>query len=149
RAVRAGWPRQRPHADAARRVGDPAGRGRRGLRDAALPANIRSQQARHARRRAGDAMMERQLVCAILVLAPVAMAVSALAAGWSAREPSWWRAAVQLAVLGGIALMIYGVNIHIVPVFARRAWRSSRLLVAQVVAGGAGAWLAFAGIGFG
>jgi hypothetical protein len=91
--------------------------------------------------------MERKLVGATMVLAPVALAVSALAAGWSVREPAWWQAAVHLAVLGGIALMIYGVNIRIVPVFARRTWRSPRLLVAQVVAGGAGAWLAFAGIG--
>lgn len=91
--------------------------------------------------------MERRLVGATLVLAPLALAVSALAAGWSAREPVWWRAAVHLAVLGGIALMIYGVNIRIVPVFARRAWRSPRLLLAQVAAGGTGAWLAFAGIG--
>ena len=85
--------------------------------------------------------MERKLVGATMVLAPVALAVSALAAGWSVREPAWWQAAVHLAVLGGIALMFYGVNIRIVPVFARRTWRSPRLLVAQVVAGGAGAWL--------
>lgn len=91
--------------------------------------------------------MERKLVGATLVLAPVALAASALAAGWSVREPAWWPAAVHLAVLGGIALMIYGVNIRIVPVFARRSWRSPRLLVAQVAAGGIGAWLAFAGIG--
>jgi hypothetical protein len=91
--------------------------------------------------------MERRLVGATLVLAPLALAVSALAAGWSVREPAWWSAAVHLAVLGGIALMIYGVNIRIVPVFARRSWRSPRLLMAQVAAGGAGACLAFAGIG--
>ncbi len=91
--------------------------------------------------------MERILVGVTLILAPLALAVSALAAGWSVREPVWWQAAVHLAVLGGIALMIYGVNIRIVPVFARRAWRSPRLLVAQVAAGGAGAWLAFVGIG--
>ncbi len=91
--------------------------------------------------------MERKLVGATLVVAPLALAVSALAAGWSAREPAWWQAAVHLAVLGGIALMIYGVNIRIVPVFARRSWRSPRLLLAQVAAGGGGAWLAFIGIG--
>jgi hypothetical protein len=91
--------------------------------------------------------MERKLVAGTLVAAPLALAASALAAGLSAREPSWWRAAVHLAVLGGIALMIYGVNIRIVPVFARRSWRSPRLLVTQVLAGGLGAWLAFLGIG--
>ncbi len=94
-------------------------------------------------------MTERYLVGATLVLAPLALAASAVAAGWSAREPAWWQAAVQLAVLGGIAPMIYGVNIRIVPVFARRSWRSPRLLAAQVGTGVAGAWLAFAGIGFG
>ena len=84
--------------------------------------------------------MERKLVGVTLVLAPIALAVSALAAGWSAREPVWWQAAVHLAVLGAIAPMIYGVNIRIIPVFARRSWRSSRLLVAQVAAGVAGGW---------
>ncbi|CAN0484623.1 unnamed protein product, partial [Phaeothamnion confervicola] len=58
-----------------------------------------------------------------------------------------WEAAVHLAVLGGIALMIYAVNIRIVPVYSRRQWHSMRLVLAQVVAGGAGAWLAFLGIG--
>ena len=91
--------------------------------------------------------MERKLVGVTLVLAPIALAVSALAAGWSVREPVWWQAAVHLAVLGAIAPMIYGVNIRIIPVFARRSWRSSRLLVAQVAAGVAGGWLAFVGIG--
>jgi len=91
--------------------------------------------------------MYRRLVAITLTTAPIALAVSAIAAGITTTAPSWWRAAVHLAVLGGIAMMIYGVNIRIVPVFARRSWRSERLLVAQVVAGGAGAWVSFLGIG--
>src|SRR5687768_11416699 len=83
--------------------------------------------------------MDRNLVGATMIAAPVALAVAAVAAGLSPEYPSWWSAAVHLAILGGIALMIYAVNIRIVPVFARRRWRSPRLLVAQVVAGGAGA----------
>jgi hypothetical protein len=91
--------------------------------------------------------MERRLVGVTMTLAPVALAVSAIAAGVSLREPVWWRAAVQLAVLGGIAMMIYAVNIRVVPVFARRQWRSVRLLRLQVIAAGTGAWLSFFGIG--
>ncbi len=91
--------------------------------------------------------MERRLVGVTMTLAPLALAASAIAAGVSLREPDWWRAAVQLAVLGGIAMMIYAVNIRVVPVFARRQWRSARLLRLQVVAAGTGAWLSFFGIG--
>ena len=91
--------------------------------------------------------MERRLISVTMVMAPLALAVAAIAAGYSAVEPGWWAAAVRLAVLGGIALMIYAVNIRIVPVFALRRWRSERLLLAQVVAGGVGAWLTFLGTG--
>jgi len=91
--------------------------------------------------------MNRRLVGATMVAAPVALAVAAVAAGLSPRYPAWWEAAVRLAVLGGITLMIYAVNIRIVPVFARRPWCSEGLLLAQVVAGAAGAWLAFLGTG--
>lgn len=65
--------------------------------------------------------MNRSLVGAAMVAAPVALAVSAFAAGASFWEPQWWQAAVRLAVLGGIMLMIFAFNIHIPPVFARRA----------------------------
>lgn len=91
--------------------------------------------------------MNRILVGVVMTLAPIALAVSAIAAGMSPAAPSWWRAAIHLAVLGGVTMMIYAVNIRVVPVFARRRWRSERLLVAQVVAGGTGAWLTFFGVG--
>jgi hypothetical protein len=91
--------------------------------------------------------MERRLVGGTMVAAPVALAAAAIAVGMSTTSPAWWAAAVHLAILGGITLMIYAVNIRIVPVFARRPWPSARLLVAQVVAGGAGAWLTFLGKG--
>lgn len=91
--------------------------------------------------------MDRRLVSVTMVAAPIALAIAALAAGYSAVAPAWWSAAVHLAVLGGITLMIYAVNIRIVPVFARRTWRSMRLLEAQIVAGAVGAWITFVGIG--
>lgn len=91
--------------------------------------------------------MERRLVGMTMVLAPLALAVAAMAAGYSAIAPSWWEAAVRLAVLGGITPMIYAVNVRIVPLYSRRQWPSLRLVLAQVAAGVAGAWLAFLGTG--
>jgi len=82
-----------------------------------------------------------------MVLAPLALAVSALAVGYSVDHPTWWNAAVHLAVLGGITMMIYAVNFRFIPVFARRSWRFPRLVLAQVATGLAGAWLDFLGIG--
>lgn len=91
--------------------------------------------------------MHRTLVGLTMTLAPLAIAVAAFAVGYSATHPTWWSAAVHLAVLGGITMMIYAVNIRIVPVFGRRTWRNPRLLVTQVVLGFLGAWLTFLGIG--
>lgn len=91
--------------------------------------------------------MNRMLVAWTMIAAPFALAVAAIAAGVSMYHPAWWSAAVHLAVLGGITMMIYAVNIRIVPVFARRTWRYPRLLVAQVGLGGVGAWLTFVGEG--
>jgi len=82
-----------------------------------------------------------------MVGAAIALAAAALAAGVSPWEPTWWTAAVQLAILGGITPMIYAVNIRLVPMFARRQWVEPRMLVAQVTTGAAGAWLAFMGTG--
>ncbi len=87
----------------------------------------------------------RTLVPVTMVLATVACAGASLAVAGVPDHPRWWRAAVQLAVLGGIVPMIYAVNIRIVPVFARRAWRSERLLRIQVAGMVAGAWLTFVG----
>ena len=91
--------------------------------------------------------MHRGLVGTTMCLAPFSLAVAAFAVGYSATHPTWWTAAIHLAVLGGITMMIYAVNIRIVPVFARRDWTSARLLLAQVVAGMTGAWLVFLGKG--
>lgn len=92
--------------------------------------------------------MERTLVGILMVLAPLALAVAAFAVGYSATHPAWWAAAVHLAVLGGITMMIYAVNMRFVPVFARRPWRFSRLVLTQIVTGLAGAWMSFLGLGF-
>lgn len=91
--------------------------------------------------------MYRKLVGTTMCLAPLALAVAAFAVGYSATHPVWWSAAVQLAVLGGITMMIYAVNIRIVPVFARRDWKSPRLLLAQIGTGLGGAWMVFLGTG--
>lgn len=93
--------------------------------------------------------MERILTGILMVLAPLALAVAAVAVGYSVEHPAWWSAAVHLSVLGGITMMIYAVNFRFVPVFARRPWRFPRLVLTQVIAGLAGAWLDFFGIGLG
>ncbi|MCC6791314.1 MAG: cbb3-type cytochrome c oxidase subunit I [Thermomicrobiales bacterium] len=89
--------------------------------------------------------MGRRLVPATMVAALLAFATAALTAGGMARHPTWWRAAVALAVLGGIVPMIAAVNIRVVPVFARRDWPSLPWLRAQVALAVAGAWLVYAG----
>jgi hypothetical protein len=76
------------------------------------------------------------------------MAVALVATGASAAHPAWWPASVGLAILGGIAIMIYGINIHSVPAHSGRTWTSVNLVAAQVVAGVTGAWLVFFGRGF-
>ena len=91
--------------------------------------------------------MNRKLVGTTMCLAPLALAIAAFAVGYSAMHPAWWTAAVHLAVLGGITMMIYAVNIRIVPVFARRDWKSPHLLLAQIVTGLGGAWMVFLGTG--
>lgn len=80
-----------------------------------------------------------------MIAAMAGFAVAALTVGFVPDHPLWWRAAVCLAVLGGITPMIYAVNIRVVPVFARRSWRSLTLLRAQVALLLTGAWLVFAG----
>jgi hypothetical protein len=92
--------------------------------------------------------MYRTLVGSTMTLAPLAIAVAAFAVGYSATHPTWWSAAMHLAVLGGITMMIYAVNIRIVPVFGRRPWRTPYLLRAQVAVGLTGAWLVFLGLGW-
>lgn len=91
--------------------------------------------------------MHRFLIAFCLTAAPVALAVALAAAGYSAEHPAWWTASVQLAILGGVTIMIYGINIHSVPAHSGRTWRSVELVAAQVAAGVLGGWLSFAGRG--
>jgi hypothetical protein len=84
--------------------------------------------------------MGRILVPVTIVAAMAAFAVAAILAGFAPYQPSWWAAAVRLAVLGGIVPMIYAVTIRIVPVFSRRKWQSEGWLRLQVALAIAGAW---------
>ncbi len=93
--------------------------------------------------------MQRVLIASCLVLAPIAIAVAMIATGFSTTHPAWWSAAVQLAVLGGVTVMIYGINLHSVPEHSGRMWRSLPLVGVQVGAGVLGGWLAFLGRGMG
>lgn len=86
-----------------------------------------------------------RLVPGSMIAAAIALAVAAMTAGLIDTHPAWWQAVVPLAVLGGIAPMIFAVNIRVVPVFSRRQWRSMRMVRAQVVTMLAGAWLVYAG----
>jgi hypothetical protein len=85
------------------------------------------------------------LVPLTMIAAMAGFATAAMTAGMLTERPIWWPAVVALAVLGGIAPMIYAVNIRVVPVFSRRPWRSLPLLRAQIATLLAGAWLIYAG----
>lgn len=93
--------------------------------------------------------MQRFPLILSLTAAPIAIAAALLAMGVSAEHPSWWSASVALAILGGVAIMIYGINIHSVPIHAQRTWKYPSLVVTQVGAGIAGAWMVFFGRGYG
>lgn len=80
-----------------------------------------------------------------MILATIALAVAAFTTGLIVERPADWQAVVPLAVLGGIAPMIYAVNIRVVPAFSRRQWRNPRLVQTQVILMFAGAWLVYAG----
>ncbi|MDQ2683314.1 MAG: cbb3-type cytochrome c oxidase subunit I, partial [Chloroflexota bacterium] len=56
-----------------------------------------------------------------------------------------WTPAIQLAVTAGIVPMIFAVSIRVIPVFARRNWKSALGLQAQIGTTVAGGWLLFAG----
>lgn len=85
--------------------------------------------------------MGKYLVPVTMVTSTIALAVSAIAIAFVSSYPIWWTAAIQFAVTGGFVPIIYAVNIRIVPVFARRAWRMPTLLRLQVIAALCGAWL--------
>jgi hypothetical protein len=89
--------------------------------------------------------MGRTLAPATMVAAMIAFATAALTVGGVPTHPTWWRAAVSLAVLGGIVPMIAAVNIRVVPVFARRSWPGEGWLRAQVGLAIGGAWTVYAG----
>jgi hypothetical protein len=80
-----------------------------------------------------------------MIAAMMALALAALTVGEVPARPTWWRAAVSLAVLGGIVPMIAAVNIRIVPVFARRTWPGLWWLRLQVALAIGGAWTVYAG----
>jgi hypothetical protein len=80
-----------------------------------------------------------------MVAAMLALATAAATVGFVPSRPAWWPAAVALAVLGGIAPMIYAINIRIVPVFSRRTWTGIRPLRLQIACALAGAWLVYLG----
>lgn len=89
--------------------------------------------------------MGKHVVPIMMIAAMAGFAVAALTVGFVPDHPAWWRAAVSLAVLGGVTPMIYAVNIRVVPVFARRSWASPVLLRAQAALLLAGAWCVFFG----
>jgi hypothetical protein len=80
-----------------------------------------------------------------MIAAMLGLATAALTIGFVPDHPAWWRAAVSLAVLGGITPMTFAVNIRVVPVFSRRPWASLGPLRAQVALLLAGAWIVYAG----
>jgi hypothetical protein len=80
-----------------------------------------------------------------MALALCALAVAMAFAGYARSHPTWWAAAISLAVLGGIFPMILAVNSRIVPVFSRRDWASPRLVGAMAPLAIAGGWIVFAG----
>lgn len=93
--------------------------------------------------------MERRLISVALVTAPLDMAMAMVLLGWSTAHPLWWEAGVKLAILGGITIMIYGINFFALPFHAKRAWKSRTLLAVQLGAGVIGAWLTAWGLATG
>lgn len=91
---------------------------------------------------------QRFIIAMAVITAPVAMGVALAMAGYSQSNGAWWTASVQLAVLGGITIMIYGVNLQALPAHSGKQWRSLPLIALQVGGGIAGAWMAAFGYGW-
>lgn len=91
---------------------------------------------------------ERSIIAVAVTTAPLAMGVALLLAGYSQTNGAWWTAAVQLAVLGGITIMIYGVNVQALPAHSGKDWRYPQLVALQVGAGIVGAWMLAIGYGY-
>lgn len=92
-------------------------------------------------------LSQRFIIALAVTMAPLAMGVALALAGRSQTHGAWWNASVHLAVLGGVTIMIYGVNVQALPVHSGKQWRSLPLVALQVVAGVAGGWLAAFGYG--
>lgn len=90
----------------------------------------------------------RHLIALAVTSAPIAMGTALALAGYSQTNPAWWTASVQLAVLGGITIMIYGVNVQALPAHSGKPWRSLPLVALQLIAGILGAWMAAFGFGW-
>lgn len=90
---------------------------------------------------------ERNIIGVAVSTAPLAMGVALFLAGYSQAHPQWWTAAVQLAVLGGITIMIYGVNVQALPAHSGKKWRYPQLVALQIGTGIAGAWMLAVGYG--
>ncbi len=91
---------------------------------------------------------ERSIIGVAVTAAPLAMGVALFLAGYSQAHGEWWTAAVQLAVLGGITIMIYGVNVQALPAHSGKQWRYPQLVALQVGAGIVGAWMIAFGHGY-
>lgn len=92
--------------------------------------------------------LQRTLIGIAFTFAPAAMGVAMFLAGYSQTHPAWWQAAVHLAVLGGITIMIYGVNINALPTNSGRQWKSEKLVARQLFFGILGAVVSCLGYGF-
>lgn len=93
-------------------------------------------------------LIQRSIIGFAVTLAPLAMAVALALAGYSQQNGAWWLASVHLATLGGITIMIYGVNVEALPTHSGKQWRSLPLVALQVGAGVTGAWIACFGYGY-
>lgn len=80
-------------------------------------------------------------------MGPIGLGVALALTGYSQTHGEWWTSSVHLAVLGGITIMIYGVNVQALPVHSGKQWRSLPLVAVQVIAGITGGWLAALGYG--
>lgn len=90
---------------------------------------------------------ERSVIGVAVTAAPIAMGIALFLAGYSQTHGAWWTASVQLAVLGGITIMIYGVNVQALPTHSGKKWRYPQLVALQVAAGIVGAWMLAWGYG--
>ncbi len=85
------------------------------------------------------------MVPAVILMAVLAFAASALAIAFVLDHFRYWSASVALVVLGGITPMIFAVNARILPVFSGRGWQRPNILYAAMVSTIAGAWMVFVG----